>query len=410
MSTSALFTPIQIGTSRLEHRIVLAPLTRFRSTQKEHVPVLPIMPTYYAQRASCSGTLLITEATYISAQAGGDDNVPGIWSPEQIAAWKEVTDAVHAQKSFIYLQLWSLGRAATPSTLIEDGLDFVAPSAIPMKPSSKEIPRALTIPEIQTYLQQYATAAHNAVHLAGFDGVEVHSANGYLLDQFLQDVSNQRQDEYGGSVEGRSRFTLEAVDAVVREVGAERVGIRLSPWSAFQGMKMADPIPQFTHLVSSLIAAHPTLAYLHAIEPPHSAPPHESNDFLRKLWKSPPSSSSSTSSSTRVFISCDGYTRDTAIARADSDGDVIAFGKSFLANPDLPYRLKNNIPLNAWDKKTFYRRAHLPGTEIGYIDYPFAAAPVSSSESATHSSLPLANGGAEPVEKQESEEREKSNL
>ncbi|KAH9476516.1 Chanoclavine-I aldehyde reductase fgaOx3 [Psilocybe cubensis] len=395
-SKPVLFTPIQVGNVQLKHRIVLAPLTRNRSSQKEHVPTIPLMQEYYAQRGSIPGTLLITEATFITAEAGGDDNIPGIWSPAQIEAWKKVTDAVHGNKSYIYLQLWALGRAATPATLREDGYDFVAPSPIPMKPDAKDIPRALTVPEIKQYVKWYATAAHNAVHLAGFDGVEVHNANGYLLDQFVQDVSNQRDDEYGGSIEARSKFSLEVVDAVVKEVGAERVGIRVSPWSMFQAMKMADPIPQFTYLISSLLKSHPNLAYLHAIEARAGAPPHESNDFLRHLWRSKPDEAFK-----RVFISADGYKRDTAIARAEKDSEdgLVAFGKAFLANPDLPFRLENDLPLNTWNFKTFFSRAHLPGTEIGYTDYPFSSEFLNSAISGI-------NPTVQPPEK----ELEKSNL
>ncbi|KAG6878666.1 hypothetical protein C0992_007734 [Termitomyces sp. T32_za158] len=233
MTTHRLFQPIDVGTTRLQHRLVLAPLTRFRST-KAHVPVLPLVKEYYSQRSSTPGSLLITEATFIAAKAGGYDNVPGIWNEEQTMAWKEVTDQVHANGSYIFVQLWALGRAANPDILSSDGYPFVAPSPIAIASKPPPLPRELTVDEIQEYTALYVAAARNAVEKAGFDGVEIHGANGYLIDQFLQEGSNQRSDQYGGSIEARSKFGLEVVDAIVRAIGAERTAIRLSPWSTFQ--------------------------------------------------------------------------------------------------------------------------------------------------------------------------------
>lgn len=231
--TQALFTPIKVGSMNLSHRIVLAPLTRFRA-HSTHVHG-PYAATYYAQRASVSGTLLISEATYISQAAGGMDYVPGIYTQEQVAAWKEVTDAVHEKGSFIFCQLWALGRAAFPNVLVkENNSPLVSASNIPLSIRPTAIPHALTESEIKTYIANYAAAARYAIE-AGFDGVEIHCANGYLIDQFLQEVSNVREDGWGGSIEKRSRFAIEVADAVVKEVGAERVGLRLSPWSPFQG-------------------------------------------------------------------------------------------------------------------------------------------------------------------------------
>ncbi|KAF8962409.1 hypothetical protein BDZ97DRAFT_1662825 [Flammula alnicola] len=355
MSTSKLFQPIKVGTQILQHRVVLSPMTRVRSTKKEHVPINPLMKTYYSQRASRPGSLLITEATCISPQAAGYDKVPGIWSDEQVAAWKEIADSVHANESSIFLQLWALGRTAYPATLREDGFELVGPSPVPTN-QDHETPRALTVPEIHEYIQWYAKAAKNAVDGAGFDGVEVHCAYGYLADQFLQDTCNNRTDEYGGSVENRSRFPLEVVDAVVKAVGQEKTGIRISPWSAFQGMRMKDPIPQFTHFVSCVKAAHPNMAYLHVIESEVDGTA-DSNDFIRDIWAPKP------------LISCLGYTRETAIERADTKGDLIAFGKLYISNPDLPTRLENDVPLTPYNSKTFYT----PG-EVGYTDYAFAEA------------------------------------
>ncbi|KAJ7182994.1 hypothetical protein C8R43DRAFT_868356 [Mycena crocata] len=371
MSSSKLFQPVQLGDILLKHRVVMAPLTRFRAT-KNHVP-LPHVKEYYAQRASVPGTLLITEATYIAPKAGGHDNVPGIWSEEQIAAWKEITDAVHAKGSFIYLQLWALGRAAEPSHLENEDPSFpyVSASDIPLKdrPATDIRPRPLSIQEIQEYPKLYATAASNAVHKAGFDGVEVHSANGYLLDQFLQDVSNVRTDEYGGSPEKRSRFTLEVVDAVAAAVGPKKTGIRISPWNTFQDMLMADPAPTFGYLVRQIVERQPELGYIHVVEPRVAGnevrqvvPEEWSSDFLRDIWVSPTSS--------RRFMSAGGYNRPLALESADTKDNIVVFGRHFLSNPDLPDRLRHDIPLNEYDRLTFY----VPGSldPNGFTDYPFA--------------------------------------
>ncbi|KAJ7183003.1 hypothetical protein C8R43DRAFT_1101213 [Mycena crocata] len=371
MATSKLFQPIQLGDILLKHRVVMAPLTRFRA-DKNHVP-LPHVKEYYAQRASVPGTLLITEATFIAPRAGGYDNVPGIWSEEQIVAWKEITDAVHAKGSFIYLQLWALGRAARPSDLKDEdpSLPYVSASDIPLRerPATDIRPRPLSIEEIREYPKLYATAASNAVHKAGFDGVEIHSANGYLLDQFLQDVSNLRTDEYGGSPEKRSRFSLEVVDAVAAAIGPRKTGIRISPWNTYQNMLMQDPKPTFAYLVRQILERQPELAYIHAIEPridsttPRAIIPEGwSNDFLRDIWVSP--------TSDRRFISAGGYNRPLAFEFADEKDDIIAFGRHFISNPDLPDRILRDIPLNDYNRKMFYAPGSLDPK--GFTDYPFA--------------------------------------
>lgn len=254
--SSNLFKPLKVGNLNLEHRVVLAPLTRFRALDN-HVHCEEAI-NYYEQRACVPGTLLITEASYISLEAGGYDNVPGIFNDAQVKAWKKVTDAVHAKKSHIFIQLWALGRAATTAVMKKNGLDVVSSSDLPISTDHAK-PRALTTDEIKAYVHQYGRAAKLAIE-AGFDGVEVHSANGYLLDQFIQDVCNKRTDDYGGSIENRTKFSLEAVKACVDAIGADRVGIRLSPFSHFQGMKMADPVPTFTYLINHLPQ---DLAYLH---------------------------------------------------------------------------------------------------------------------------------------------------
>ncbi|KAJ3726584.1 hypothetical protein FB446DRAFT_664846 [Lentinula raphanica] len=369
-SPSALFKPAQVGNMSLKHRVALAPLTRLRANAA-HVPN-PIVTEHYVQRGSVPGTLLITEAALISHQAGGYAHVPGIWTDEQVARWKEIVDAVHATGSYIVLQLWAIGRPSIPG---KPGMepdfpyDHVSASNIPMEPGDSHKPRPLTIPEIKEYVDWFATGAKNAVERAGFDGVEVHGANGYIVDQFLQDVSNDRTDEYGGSIENRARFGLEVMDAIVKAVGPERAAIRISPWSTFQGMRMKDPKPQFRYFVEELKKAHPKLSYIHVVEPRIDGfefrtdlPEWENNDFIREVWTQ--------EGNARWLISAGGATRENAIEAADEKGDIVAFGRPFIANPDLPYRLEHNIPLNPYDRNTFY----VPdgNTPDGYTDYPFA--------------------------------------
>ncbi|TFK50391.1 NADH:flavin oxidoreductase/NADH oxidase [Heliocybe sulcata] len=363
MSQPKLFQPKQIGDITLQHRVVLAPLTRYRAS-KEHVHG-DLAVEYYAQRGSMPGSLLITEATFIAHKAGGYPNVPGIWSEEQVAAWKRVVDAVHARGSYIYLQLWALGRQASPEQLESEGLPsstYVSSSDVPL-PGQSRAPRPLTTEEVKEWVQLYATAAKNAVHGAGFDGVEVHCANGYLPDQFLQDVCNKRTDEYGGSVENRCRFPLEIMKAVTEAVGTKKTGIRISPWGTFGGMRMADPRETFGYFVTQLLNRFPELAYIHMIEPRTTGnldvfhvPEGDSNDFIRDIW------------APRPIISAGGYTRELALENAETYDDLVAWGRYYISNPDLPYRLLKNIPLTPYDRDLFYNI----GEAHGYIDYPFA--------------------------------------
>ncbi|KAJ6550041.1 hypothetical protein B0H19DRAFT_1160274 [Mycena capillaripes] len=373
-TTPKLFAPIQVGPAALQHRVVLAPLTRYKAS-KAHVPYLPLVAEYYGQRASKPGTLLITEATFIAAQAGGYAHIPGIWSPEQIKGWSSVADAVHAKGSFLFMQLWALGRAANQEQLQSEdsAFPYVSASDVPLAGHSGP-PRALTVPEIKEYVALYAQAAKNAI-AAGCDGVEIHSANGYLIDQFLQDVSNKRTDEYGGSVENRARFALEVVDAVVAAVGAERTAIRFSPWSPFQGMGMPDPLPTFSYIVSQIASHYPTpgLAYLHLVEPRISGnitleadaiKTHESNDPLRQVWAG------------RPLVRAGGFTRAGAIEAAETDGVLVAFGRLYISNPDLPTRLEQDVPLTPFDRTTFY----IVGEDSprGYTDHAFATGTVAA--------------------------------
>ncbi|KAF8997282.1 hypothetical protein BDQ17DRAFT_1248761 [Cyathus striatus] len=359
-----LFQPVEVGRLELQHRIVLAPLTRFKSF-KNHVPNVPLMKEYYSQRSTTPGTLVIAEGTSVAAKAGGFPNGPGLWSAEQTAAWKEIVDAVHANGSFIFVQIFAHGRAVFPSLLEEESFTLVGPSPIPLSNEPTLVPKELTREEIHEYVDLFTQAAKDAVYEAGFDGVEVHIGNGYLLDQFIQDTSNQRNDEYGGSVANRSRFPLEVVASVASAVGPERTGVRLSPWSPFQDMKMKDPIPQFKHFVSELKASHPELAYLHVIEPRISGASDidgefgesESNDFIQEIWYP------------NRFISAGGFTRNTAIQHAEKNGDLIAFGRHYIANPDLPRRFAEDKPLNKYNRSTFGS----PGDSLsakGYTDYP----------------------------------------
>jgi NADPH2 dehydrogenase len=251
----------------------------------------------------------------------------------------QIVDAVHANGSYIFLQLGSFGRALGVKSLkVEDpSFELVGPSAIPMSPSDST-PRPLTIEEIDTYVQWYAVAADRAINKAGFDGVELHFANGYLPDQFLQDVSNQRTDKYGGSIENRARFLIEIIEGVANAVGEDRVGFRISPWNPWQGMRMEDPKPTFAYFVSRAKERFPDLAYLHAVEPrvagdgDHDCADSDSNDFLRKIWDH------------KVFIATGGYTPETAAETASTQGGLIAFGRHYIANVSSLRPLTNGRP------------------------------------------------------------------
>ncbi|EJD07950.1 FMN-linked oxidoreductase [Fomitiporia mediterranea MF3/22] len=372
LSGHPLFAPIKVGNVMLQHKIVMAPLTRYRADDK-HTPT-SLMVEYYSQRASTPGTLLITEGTIIAPRAGGCYNAPGVWNEAQIAAWKMVVEAVHAQQSFVFLQLWALGRAADAAVLAEEaakaGVDaetfpFVSASDIPVRKRDRSVPdvrpRPLTEEEIDEYILDYAHAARNAVISAGFDGVEINCANGYLLDQFLQDVSNVRNDSYGDSISARAKFPLRVLDAVVSAVGAERTSLRVSPWNEYLGMRMADPLPTFSYLITEAHCRHPMLAYLHVVE---GARQGDSNDFARNLWKQ------GRKDGEVVFLSASGHDRATALHRTEN-GDVVVFGRWFISNPDLPHRIKDNIEFTPYDYPTFYARM----SPKGYVDYAFAQDP-----------------------------------
>jgi NADPH2 dehydrogenase len=372
-TSSDLFEPLRIGSIDLSHRIVLASLTRFR-TGANHVP-LSFVKNYYAQRGSTPGTLLLSEAAVVSRLAGSVTHMPEFWSDTQIAAWKPIVDAVHARGSYIFLQLCANGRAAFVVERQKDTLDLLGPSAIAIGDGAagsgvvsgsddSPVPRAMTEEEIWQVIEDFGKAAKNAMEKAGFDGVEIHACNGHLLDQFIQDNSNQRTDEWGGSIEKRSRFVVEVVKAVMAAIGKEKVGIRLSPWSTYLSMRMADPIPQFTHLIKQLSALG--IAYLHLIEPriggdsTVESDEVESNRPFLEAW-----------GNERPVIVAGGYTGNSAMDVLAPGGAyygkkvAIAFGRHFVSNPDLVFRVKNGIELAPYDRGTFYE----VGSEKGYTDY-----------------------------------------
>jgi N-ethylmaleimide reductase len=345
-----LFTAVKLGPYMLANRIVMAPMTRNRAGEND--TPWQLNADYYRQRASAG--LIVTEASQISPQGKGYPATPGIYSAKQIAGWKLVTDAVHAHGGRIFLQLWHVGRISHP-TLQPDGSLPVAPSAI--KPAGETFtgkgmapfvtPRALETAEIAGIVGDYAQGAANAL-AAGFDGVEIHAANGYLIDQFLRDGSNLRNDRYGGSLENRARFLAEVTEAVAGAAGADRVGVRLSPVSGFNDMRDSNPQATFEHAARQLRPLK--LAYLHVVESQEQPFDYRS---LKAAFGG-------------TYIANGGYTRQRAgEALASGDADLVAFGSMFLANPDLPARFARNAPLNEPDRSSFYG-----GTEKGYTDYP----------------------------------------
>lgn len=355
---SDLFEPVNLGPYALSNRIVMAPLTRSRA-QKGDIPS-ELAAQYYEQRASAG--LLIAEATQISPQGKGYAFTPGIYSLAQVEVWKKITAAVHAAGGHVFLQLWHVGRISHPS-LQRDGALPVAPSAV--QPAGKAFtesgfvpfvtPRALTPDEIPGIVEQYRLASQHALE-AGFDGVEIHAANGYLIDQFLRNKTNRRTDAYGGSIENRTRFLLEVTEAVVSIWGGDRVGVRLSPTSPANDCGDSDPEPLFVHAVNALNRFG--LAYLHVIEGATGGPREVENGFdlqiLRRLFKG-------------VYIANNGYDLELAHnARKNNLTDLIAFGRPFISNPDLVERLRVQAPLNPVNPKTIYT----PGA-AGYTDYPF---------------------------------------
>lgn len=364
-----LFDPIKIGDIELANRVAMAPLTRNRSPR-----AIPndLNATYYEQRASAG--LIITEGTPVTQQGQGYADVPGLYLPQAIEGWKKVTTAVHAKGGKIVTQLWHVGRVSHVS-LQPEGAAPVAPSAVPANSKTfiinddgsgafveTSMPRALEVAEITGIVEDFRKAARAAID-AGFDGVEIHGANGYLIDQFLKTGANRRTDEYGGSVENRARFLLQVVDAVSQEIGAGRTGLRLSPTTPANGISDTDPQPIFNHVAEQL--AKRDLSFLHIIE---GATGGDRNfqyegtafdyDAFHETYRK--------AGGKAGWMVNNGYDGDAAAEAVESGrADLVSFGRLFIANPDLVERLKNGGPLNDPDRDTFYG-----GGAKGYTDYP----------------------------------------
>lgn len=362
---SSLFSKVQVGPYQLDHRVVMAPLTRMRS-DPGNIPS-EIMRQYYEQRATKNG-LLVSEATPVSLRGYGYAGAPGVYTTEQAIAWRNITGAVHAKGGRIFLQLWHVGRQSHTS-LQPNGDAPVAPSAIQADGDAHSdqgavpfsMPRALPIEEIPAIVEEFRRGAELALE-AGFDGVEIHGANGYLPDQFLQDGTNHRTDAYGGSIENRARFFLEVVAAVHGVWGDGRVGVRISPSGSYGSMTDSQPQATFGYLVTALNKTK--LAYLHIVEPrirgnetlDADAKPVQSK-MLRKIFDG-------------QIIAAGGFDKASADAIIDAgDADLVAFGRNFISNPDLPDRLLRGLPLSPYDRRTFYG-----GGMEGYVDYAVAGA------------------------------------
>ena len=370
MTSPNLFIPARAGAIQLANRIVMAPLTRNRAPN-----AMPhsLMQTYYVQRATAG--LIITEATAISHQAQGYADVPGIWSASQVAAWRPITDAVHAAGGKIVTQLWHVGRISHTS-LQPQGAAPVAPSAIRAKAKTVLIrdgvaafeetsePRALALSELPSIVNDYRVAAKNAID-AGFDGVEIHAANGYLLDQFMKTGANQRTDAYGGSIENRARLMLEVMAAICEEIGADRTAIRLSPVTPANGVDEPHPQPLFDYVASQL--GKMGLAYIHIIEGSTGGPREvEGRPFNYAQMKAAfKASEAANGTSHAAWMVNNGYDVAMAEAAIPADADLDAFGRPFIANPDLVARIASGAAWQALDRKTLYG-----GGAAGYIDYP----------------------------------------
>lgn len=357
--TGKLFTPLKAGSIQMKNRVVMAPLTRSRATGGKPGP---LHVEYYRQRAGAG--LIVNEGTQISPMGQGYADTPGIHSAEQVQAWRKVTDAVHAEGGTIVVQLWHVGRISHPDLL--GGAAPLAPSAIPANGKTfingdyvpLGHPREITVDEIAETVQDYRRAARNAID-AGFDGVEIHSANGYLLDQFLRDTTNKRTDAYGGSIQNRTRFLREVITAITAEIGADRTGIRLSPWSNANDVGIDSDTPAlFGAVVDHLNEAG--LAFLHVIEGQTGGPrdfPPEGMAALRAQFKG-------------VWIANNGYDAEGAARAVDSGAaDAVAFGRLYISNPDLAERLQAGAPLNPLPTQNIYG-----GGAEGFTDYPALAA------------------------------------
>jgi N-ethylmaleimide reductase len=358
---SNLFSSAKIGPYQLSHRVVMAPLTRMRSDPGD-IPS-DLMVEYYSQRTS-KGGLIISEATPVSIRGYGYAGAPGIYSDSQIAGWRRVTDAVHANGGRMFLQLWHVGRQShtdlqpngeapvAPSAIAAEGYAYTKQGEVPFS-----MPRALALDEIPGIIEEFRSGAERALR-AGFDGVEIHGANGYLPDQFLQDGTNKRTDEYGGPIENRARLLLEITEAAISIWGADRVGVRLSPNSTYGSMSDSDPTATFGYAARQLDRLG--VAYLHLIEPRIKG--------IEEIAKgqAPIAARQLRQKFRRILIAAGGFNGESAAAIvAAGDADLVAFGRHFIANPDLPERLRRKLPLNRYDRSTFYG-----GDGRGYVDYP----------------------------------------
>ncbi|PYE88789.1 alkene reductase [Phyllobacterium leguminum] len=367
---TTLFDPIKAGDLQLANRIVMAPLTRNRSP---NATPTELAVTYYTQRATAG--LIVSEGTAITQQGQGYADVPGLYAPEQLAAWRKVTDAVHAEGGKVVAQIWHVGRVSHTS-LQPGGAAPVAPSAIQAKTKTYIIdadgnggfvdtsePRALEASELPSIVEDYRRAARAAIDEAGFDGVEIHAANGYLLDQFMRAGTNHRTDEYGGSIENRARFLLEVVDAVVGEIGGGRTGIRLSPVTPSNDASDPEPQPLFDYVAGKL--APYGLAFVHVVEG-HTGGPRDYSQGDKPFDYAAFKAAYRDAGGIGAWIVNNGYTQELAEdAVAEGRADLVAFGKPFIANPDLVQRFKEGAELNAPDSASFYG-----GGATGYIDYP----------------------------------------
>jgi N-ethylmaleimide reductase len=358
---STLFSPVKIGPYELAHRVVMAPLTRMRSDPGD-IPS-NLMVEYYRQRASRGG-LMISEATPVSIRGHGYAGAPGIYSNSQIAGWRRITDAVHAKGGRIFLQLWHVGRQShtdlqpngeapvAPSAIAAEGYAYTKQGEVPFS-----MPRALALHEIPGVIEEFRSGAERALR-AGVDGVEIHGANGYLPDQFLQDGSNKRTDEYGGSIENRARFLIEVTQAAISVWGADRVGVRIAPAGTYGSMSDSDPAATFGYVAAQLDRLG--IAYLHVVEPRIKG--------IEEVTKgrAPIAAQHLRPKFSRALIAAGGFTGESAAAIVGAgDADLVAFGRHFISNPDLPERLRRGLPLNRYDRSTFYG-----GDGRGYIDYP----------------------------------------
>ncbi len=366
-SESKLFKPLKLGNVTLENRIVHAPLTRFRNDD-DHVP-LPIMEQYYKDRAVAPGTLIISEATGISHREMGQKNLPGFVDDAQVEGWRRIISAVHSQGSSYFQQIWGMGRASHPDYLAERGFEYKSSGPVAL-PGSDVAPMAMTEEDIEQTIQDFVETAKRVIS-AGGDGVEIHSAHGYLLDQFLTADINQRTDKWGGSIENRSRLTLEVVRRVSEVIGAEKVAVRVSPYAGFQGSEKSDSHELYIYLLTELKKLNLNLAYLSLVEATgdpgalifDSKAPNQGKtlNHLLELWDN----------QSPVLVA-GGYRPESAARALEQQyakWDVlVAFGRYFLANPDLVFRIKNEIPLNQYNRKTFY----INKSNVGYNDYPFS--------------------------------------